>query len=254
MKRLFYFLTPILMIACKKEQSVNNNTPNLPESRLVKIEYDDTIDEIKYQADGKVASIITKEKANNSSSTQTFYYNNGQISKIDFDGAAVNYQYPNNNTVRLELDLFGSGTPNYRFFFHKADGKLNEFTQFSLGTGLPVPEHRSVYTYNSDGNIIKEEVYEHNGAAWVKLEDIFITYDNKPNTSARFDFMPFYLQENVLKNNPLTITRKGLNGAVIETTTYSYTYDSRGRKTRASVLHQTGGQPDERETILYSYE
>jgi hypothetical protein len=168
--------------------------------------------------------------------------------------SVVNYQYPNSNTVRLELDLFGSGIPNYRFFFHKNDGKINEFSQFSLGTGLPEPEHRSVYTYNTDGNIIKEEVHEYNGTAWEKVEDIFITYDNKPNTSASFDFMPFYLQEVVLKNNPVTITRKGLNGDIIETTTYTYMYDSRGRKTRASVLHQTVGQQDKRETILYSYE
>jgi len=242
------------MIACKKEQSVNNNTPNLPESKLVKIEYDDSIDEIRYQTDGKVASITTKEKSNNNSNTQTFYYSNGLISRIDFEGAAVNYQYPNSNTVRLELDLFGSGIPNYRFFFHKTNGKPDEFLQYSLGTGLPAPEHRSVYTYNNDGNISKEEVFEHNGTAWEKVEDILITYDNKPNTSARFDFMPFYLQEEVLKNNPVTVIRKGLNGAIIETATYTYTYDSRGRKTRATVLHQTAGQADERETITYSYQ
>jgi hypothetical protein len=81
MKKILIALAPILMIACKKEQSVNNNTPNPPQSRLVKIEYDDTIDEIRYQADGKVSSIITKEKTNNNTNTQTFDYSNGQISR-----------------------------------------------------------------------------------------------------------------------------------------------------------------------------
>ncbi|MFY7899970.1 MAG: hypothetical protein ACOVNY_07280 [Chitinophagaceae bacterium] len=245
---LISFLT-----SCQKE--AGNTTPNQPTNLsglLASMEYDHTLDSFYYNADKRLTEVKIKTKSNNSVERQLISYSDNKIQQIKIDHTTFTYAYPNAATTRVDLSLFGSGA-DYRIIFIKENNKLREFIQLSLGTGLPVPYERSVYTYDNKGNIIKEEVFEHNGSQWEKIEDIFITYDDKPNTSSRHEFSAYLLNEDILVNNPLRIEKKSPSGSLLETSVFTYQYDSKNRKIKADIVHTTIGMPSESETIKYNY-
>jgi len=246
-------LVSCLCVSCKKETATKgNNTPSIHSGLLASIEYNHSIDSFFYNPLKQLTEVRIYSKSSNQVERQIFTYSNNNIQSIQIGNASLSYSYPNNTTTRIELSLFGTGA-DYRMLFINENNKLKEYIQLSLATGLPIPYERNTYTYNDKGNIVKEEVFEHDGGKWEKVEEVFISYDNKPNTSARHEFSAYIINDDILANNPLKIERKSSNGTLLETSIYSYEYDTSNRKTKANIVHTTIGQSTETETIVYKY-
>jgi hypothetical protein len=253
MKKIVIVLSMLVaVVSCKKTDEIV--TPQNPLANKIKtIEYEHTIDSFQYNGNQQLAIMSSKEKATGFITRSNFTYKGNLIEKVSVGGATFSYSYPSAANNVIDLALFVSTNPNIRYNITKANGKINEVVQANINGSVILPTDKIVFVYDNKGNISKQQIFQKTLTSWELVEEGFFTYDDKPNTTSRFEFFAAVLNEDLMTNNPIKIDWKAPNGAIIKTTTYNYTYNSKGLKTKAIVTNRETGLADVVETIVYTH-
>lgn len=253
MKKIVIALSMLVaLVSCKKTDEIT--TPQNPLTNKIKtIEYEQTIDSFQYNNNQQLVVMSSKEKANGFITRSNFTYKGNLIEKVSVGGATFNYSYPSASSNVIDLALFVPNNPNIRYSITKANGKISEVVQADINGSVVNPTDKIVFVYDNKGNISKQQVFQKTLTSWELIEEGFFTYDDKPNTTSRFEFFAAVLNDNLMTNNPIKVDWKSPNGSIIRTTTYNYTYNNNGLKTKAVLTHKEPGNADVVETILYTH-
>ena len=179
-------------------------------------------------------------------SAEMSYNESGQLTEVKWfeDGIlddTYKFSYSGSQLVSVSE---GDGEDVSNFTYSK--GKIVTEENISYFEGIPEDTTVYEYTYDSKGNVIKEQEFRFG----ILEEETTYTYDN--NKSYRVYFVWDYdIQEVVSPNNVLSRTRKtfDLQGNVVssETENYTYTYNSNGYPT-SSLSDDPNEQSD---TFVY---
>lgn len=244
---LVIILAAITSVSCKKDDA--SSTTPVVNTKISKLEYNDNITEISYNADGTINKMISKEADGTVNGTFSFSYTAGKLSTINYGFFTTRYTYSGNNLAKTELiSPLGGVMRTYEYSF--ANNRLSEQTEF---IGSDEPELKIKFSY-AGANISKMELNDHINNAWVKTGDIMITsYDTKSNHSALLETVPYIPLTNVVQNNPLEEVHTTQTGEVGMTVKYTYTYDTHGRVTTRTTTESAPGVPDEVSITKYFY-
>ncbi|HYE56560.1 MAG TPA: hypothetical protein VD996_17045 [Chitinophagaceae bacterium] len=247
---LFVAIAITGLVSCKKDKA-KDPVPEAPARMLSSIEENDfRVAAFTYNSDGTIKEIHTSTSPGNTT-TFTFTYN-AEKKPVEFvsdEGYKSRYVYLNGTLDRTEN--FENGKKVSESVFTYENGKIKSNTLFTGfpqhdGSVLYRPTFRTVYTYHTNGWLMKTSAYvlsQPGGSLELDHEYVYYTYDDKKNPLFVIsEFSQIMLHQPVQANNPLIERRLNAQGAIEETTMYSYTYDAAGYPltARASTAVQTG--------------
>lgn len=133
----------------------------------------------------------------------------------------------------------------YRTEFVYTNNRVAEKTEYLIRATGSFPHLRTKLYYNTEGNIIRKELFDYIKDNWKKAEEIIITaYDNKLNTTQHFENYP-YLPLNLFSvNNPISENYVNDMGPVNASVVHEYIYDAGGRPVRRKTTYKYMGFPD----------
>lgn len=245
-------LLVVAVSACTKKTETPDTGP-APITKLSKIEYDTYSVSINYTADGNIANIVNKDNDDPTQSTTYFFqYQDGRLSEISY-GGKWKYYYTDNKLVKVE-SYNENNVLRYRTDLVYTNNKVTEKIQ-SLVTALGVrPSMKTLFHYNTQGNISKKEVWQFVNNDWLKNEDIlYPEYDEHEEQSQSFDNYPYLPKGLFSINNPLKEIFTEADGTVAGTVTYKYTYDNKGRVSSINAHHAYTGFPAYEENAKLFY-
>jgi hypothetical protein len=247
-----FFLT-----SCVKEgESINPLA-----KKLSKIEYDGgSYEAIDYNTDGTLSKITNHEAyvGGSDHTVFTFVYANGLIIEMNgSDGSKFKYTYNNRQVIKTEIFTAGGNQIGYYQYTYQENkvSKIESFIRMP-GTNIPTtPTSRFENEYYANGNLKKMTMYfPVTGGNMKKTgEVVFSEYDEKFNTTIQFENNPFLPLENFAQNNPIKQTHFDANGAVDETVTITYTYDSNGNPLTRKTVSKATGQAETTENAVFHY-
>jgi hypothetical protein len=146
------------------------------------------------------------------------------------------------NTTTGEFDLIAT-------YEYNSDGTLKKYTYDKNNV--------YVYTYNSDKNIVKIEIYDTRLVGNVIIADC--KYDTKSNPFNADGFkgvrgIPGYGEMTLSKNNLIEKSVQGNINTTIELTKYSYSYNSDGLPDNFSIDYVSGMYADHDRVGKYTYD
>jgi hypothetical protein len=242
----------IAATSCKKTPVTEIGTPgNQPPVQPipVQLEKDGDFINVNYNTDGNIQSIVTSESTGAILANYVFTYENNKIKEINFGGKWT-YTYTGNNLTRVESFNAG-GQLRHTYDFTYAGNKVIEAIEY-LSVVAMSPQFKSTYTYRSDGNVERKELFQYVNGQWLASEEVvYNQYDLYTNVSDQFESYP-YLPANMFSpNNPVRETWYA-GGTVDQTVEHIYTYDVKGRpKTKKSTFKFPGFPDSFSETKIF---
>jgi hypothetical protein len=229
---LLFFTT-----ACEKKTEMPVISPV---SAISKLEFENFYVKASYNPDGTLAVIASKQNTGTGDFLYTFQYTNGRVMEINY-GGKWKYYYSGEQVLKVETYNEG-GTLKYQAEFSYNGNRISEKLESIISSGIPRPYMRTLFTYNSQGNLSKKEVFQYINQQWDKSEEIqYPEYDNHVNTSGHLENNPYLPLGLYSVNNPLKEVFLDGQGTVLGSTTFTYTYDEAGRPvTRKSVEKYIG--------------
>lgn len=248
---LFCGVIPFLLSSCSDDDD-NGGTGSGTIRQITKLEVYEEIITYNYDSKNRLSSYVSKY--DNSTSTETFEYdNNGKLVKLtsidssdrDGDYSYVEFSY-NGNTV--------TATEHYKYNMQDMqDETIYVYTYTLNEKGLVTKKstqsgYHLLYTYDNNNNLTKSEYYD--GGNLIETETW--EYDNKNSLMSNMGVPAwFFVAYNddfstfAGKNNAVKRTYKYKNNP-IEEYEASYTYDADGYPTsytidgeKASVTYRT---------------
>lgn len=256
---IFSLALMVLFTSCDKDD-VNPNEPQPEGSRIKKLEYNtNEYTSFEYNADNTISKMIFGEAGQVSNSV--FTYANGKLDKIQTDDElAYQFNYHNGKTSRVDILEEGVGKISFNeMAYYTSSGYLQQVTTFTMTFNPAIfpPYYRITYDYYNDntGNVKEAKYYlwDENRVDFVLEKTIeYSQYDNKVNPFAQFGIVGFLLFGVNTSNNPGKMVEKDDNGQVISTSTFTYTYNSKGLPTQAvETLVENGATTTN--TVKFTY-
>lgn len=219
---------------------------------------------VSFDSEGNL-SAIDFWVGTDSAMSLTYTYSSGQIDRIDAteDGSTVGYglpQYTGSNITGLDFyDTDDILRESYEYSY--SGSNVSEFRSYAYCDGNEYYIGRNVYSYDSQGNLTLNELYIDIGAALaagfcaapdqgsspIFLGSVEYTYDENSNPLLGY-YVPIDVEQYELSspNNVVQRVFRDLTGAVTETQTLTYSYNTEGYP--ASVTESIG----ESRTFTYS--
>jgi hypothetical protein len=230
----------VLFSSCDRDD-VKPNEPQPEGSRVRKMEYSSNeYTTFMYNADNTINKMIFTEAGQVSNSV--FTYANGKLDKIQTDDG-LDYQFNYNNGKTSRVDILEDGVGKVSFnelVYYSASGYLQQVTTYSMTTNPAIfpPFFRITYDYYNDnsGNVKEAKYYfwDDNIDDFVLEKTIeFSQYDNKVNPFAQFGIVGFLMFGVNTTHNPGKMVEKDDSGVVVSTSSFAYTYNSKGLPTQA---------------------
>lgn len=256
---VFSLALSVLFTSCDKDD-VNPNEPQPEGSRIKKMEYNsDEYTSFVYNADNTLSKMIFGD--NGEISNSVFSYANGKLDKIQTDdGLAYELKYQNGKASVVDIVEDGFGKVSFNeLSYYTASGYLQQVTTYSMTQNPAIfpPFFRISYDYYNDnsGNVKEAKYY-----FWDDAVDDFVLektvefsqYDNKVNPLAQFGIVGYLLFGFNTTNNPGKMVEKDDSGQVTSTSTFTYTYNSKGLPTQAVETLVEGGTTTTN-TVKFSY-
>jgi hypothetical protein len=256
---VFSLALSVLITSCERDD-VESNEPQPEGSRVKKMEYSaNEYTSFIYNADNTISKMIFGDAGEVSNSV--FSYANGKLDKImTDDGLAYQFKYQNGKASVVDILEDGVGKVSFNdLVYYTASGYLQQVTTYSLTSNPAIfpPFFRISYDYYNDntGNVREAKYYFWDEAVndFVLEKTIeFSQYDNKVNPLAKFGTVGYLLFGVNTTNNPGKMVEKDDNGNVVSTSTFVYTYNSKGLPTQAvETLVENGATTTN--TVKFSY-
>jgi len=244
----------LVATACNKTVSPTPApTPTPTNSALSKMEVEGNTVNITYNSDGTVQKLVSQPPANAAATTYVFSYENGKLKEVNF-GSKWKYTYNGEQLTKVET-INPDGKIRYQNSFSYVNNRVDETIQYRVNDALGLtPMAKTKYQYYTTGNVSKKEVFQYINNDWLKTEDISILeYDNKVNTSDRFENLPLVPNIIFAQNNPLREKWLDAQGNIDSNVEHQYVYDTNGRPLSRKTLYKYPGLPDFSSEIKYQY-
>jgi YD repeat-containing protein len=231
---LYLLLIALGFVACRKNPDLNPPSPQPDvQSKLFRIKTGNSFTTFTYNGEGKLTGIADSIAGGTYPSTHTkLEYNGARLVKTTYGHMTYQYEYPDNNTVVVNTGSLSNPVLDKDVFRYEGNRLVEHIRYYAPGNE---PNLRHVYTYNSAGNVEKEEefAYDPQARQWNKIATGISTYDDKENgTTWLEERQYFFMEPNKarLKNNPVKTEWYLPNNQLLRTHRYQYTYDAKGRK------------------------
>ena len=241
-----------ILSSCKKKD--NTNQPFNPHVRLTSAVFQDKRVNYFYNTDGSLNRAEILDRNNEVVSWFDYSYTNGRLTSVSTWLFQITCTYPEANTTRINFRN-SVGDTILKMDCIMENNRLREWIEYSYSFGTARPVERTVYTYNAAGNIGKKEFYQMENGGWFKYEDVnYVQYDNYTNHTSYVQEVPFFVGIRAFqRNNPLRAEHRALDGTLLKTVEYQYSYDNTGRISRSQIITTEAGQPAVNEIIFYNY-
>lgn len=191
---------------------------------------------IEYDEFGRIYKVNWENKSiHYQSGTDTYLYENGQLSAIHYNEMLYeNYFWDNNKVVKSERFQNGVKQTYYTYSYDEA-GNIGEKLTYTLQQdGSYKVAVVFNYSYNADGNIKKIITYvpEGDGFKWISTRT-YGDYINKPNS------YPYEVVSTVRAQNKLPGFLKVETETTNTQSTYTYEFDDKGHPAMR-VTSETG--------------
>jgi hypothetical protein len=238
--------------ACEKDSPAPDPITGPTIKKLSKIEYDGgSYATIGYNSNGSISKVTNHQQyvGNADHTIFAFVYTGSVLSEIKGDDASKYiYTYANQQVVKTEVYAAGGNLVGYYAYTYQ-NGKLWRTDAYFRFPGEPIPANptlRYENEYYPGGNLKKIVMYFRTTSTNTldkTGEYVFNQYDDKQNTTVLFENNPFLPMDAIIPNNPLSELHYNKNGALEETVTHTYTYDTNGYPlTRKTTSKMTGAQ------------
>lgn len=226
------------------------------------------ITKLEYSANEYTTFVYNSEKlltkvsfadAGELSVTNIFYDAQKKVREVEGgDGFVYQFKYENGRVKTVDI-LAGATKIGFNSYEYNAAGQIKTITTFmAQDNNAAFPPFLKVsyeYVNATSANVSKITFEAFNEATnGYELSNTleYSDYDNKQNPLKDFGVLSYVLFNMNPDNNPGKLVEKDENGAVIATTTFTYTYDSKGRPSQAVERVNTGGQI-ETSTTKFAY-
>jgi hypothetical protein len=249
----------VFFASCDKDD-VNPNDPQPEGSRIKKVEYSSNeYTSFVYNPDNTISKMVFADagEINNAN----FTYSNGKLGEIETDdGIAYQLRYQDGKANVVDILEDGTGKISFNeLSYYTSSGYLQQVTTYSTTTNPAVfpPFFRITYDYYNDnsGNVKEAKYYfwDENINDFVLEKTIeYSQYDNKVNPFAQFGIVGYLLFGVNTTHNPGKMVEKDDNGQVISTSTFAYTYNSKGLPVQAVETVVENGAT-ETNTVKFTY-
>jgi|GEM_PF-4513239 len=248
----------LLAVACSKPEISLPPAPR--KAQLVRMQTGGVFTDFRYDADGRLLERSDSARGY-SGLKSTFEYSQGKLVKGSYGFMRYQYEYPNNNTVKVKTGSLSNPELQEEVFTYSGD-RLLEYVRYYVspfGTE-PEPEMKEVYTYNAAGNIVRKEEFgfdTYESKQWKKISTTNYVYDDKPNYSAGLEdwLYPYHeKRRTATSNNPVKVDVYGANNQLVRTELFRYDYDNDGKKTVKYGEKWSGNRLLSRDTTKYLYQ
>lgn len=256
---IFSMALSVLFTSCDKEDAKPGD-PRPEGERITKVEYSNNeYTSFTYNADNSINKIEFVEAGETRKSS--FIYANGTLGEIvSDDGIAYQFKYNNGKTSVVDVVEEQQGKVAFNdFVYYSASGYLQRITNYTmtLNPAIFPPFFRIEYDYYNDntGNVKYASYYfwDDNINDFVLEKTIeYSQYDNKANPFAPLGIVGYLLFGVNMKNNPGKMVEKDANGQVVSTSTFAYTYNSKGLPVQAveTLVDNSGTETN---TVKFKY-
>lgn len=250
------FIALIGFSSCKKE---NQDTVVPPPQPLQLTEFSDGTDVTKfeYNADGSLKTIQLNNDPVSLDDNVTYtvkYLANKKIEELNgSNGTKIKITYTNNLLTKAEA--FSGPIKFSESIYEYNSTVLKSGTISIVDNNISVPFFKSDLTFNAAGNATRSNASVYNpltnkpeAAGYVINQ-----YDNKinPFTSIKDVILVFWQEAS--KNNVTKQEYFSKNGTAEEVVETTYTYNTQGYPTRATIKETAPGQQPSTATVTYKY-
>lgn len=165
-------------------------------------------------------------------------------------GYASKYFYNANNQIAKNQEVSPDGTVNKEVSFVYANSRVIQENWRVNGEPIDsVYVYKHVFSYDTNGNLNKIEVFERLPDLQFKLLETttYSDFDDKLNVGSWLLRFPYLPQMQYQFNNPRKQVRQTAGGTA-EVTTHEYVYNAKGRP-----LSRTSNGPGGSQTVTYQY-
>ncbi|MDT3404132.1 hypothetical protein [Mucilaginibacter terrae] len=241
----------LLTTSCKKD---NEKTPDNGGAKLVKIEESASeYTSFGYNAAGKVDK-ITSKGTDGEETIQIAYDANHPTTATTAEGS-TKFIYANN---KLDIAELYAGTTKFgQIKINYVNGTVNNVVVSHNLQGNSVNFAKTVYEYYANGDIKKETDYGWNMATetFVISGSTTFEYDDKNNPLLALGDVYQIAFSLASKHNPVKQTEFDEDGALNQTTTYTYTYNNNAYPVTAQKKVTVPGQANPTvSNIKYTYQ
>ncbi|MDO3641112.1 hypothetical protein [Mucilaginibacter sp. L3T2-6] len=249
----------LFLSACKKDDKTTGGGPTptpVPTGThlITRIQQDaDNYTSFNYNASGLIDRIEGKNNGEASNIALTYNAQKKINTAVTTDGA-INFIYTGTTLSGMEyLDQTNNAVVAYTQFTY-LNNKLSEYTQYVKYLNDNIPFTKVTYSYNGD-DVETQTTYQ-----WSVVTNQFkvsetrkFEYDNKTNPIVAAPELAQALFQMISAHNPVKETVYNAQNAIIETDTYSYTYDSNGYPATQTETVAKTGDPVVVKSSTYSY-
>jgi hypothetical protein len=221
-------------------------------SKISRIEYEGNHVLAVYDAEGRIKTLTSKDLNGVPQQTYNFLYQNGKLSEVQYGGK---WKYTYMGDLIMKVETFNeAGALKWQTDFVYTNNRITEKTEYRITNLGTSPYTRTLFEYNTAGNISKKTFFQWTNQTWHKSEEVQIPeYDNHPNTTDHFENYPYMPAGLYSVNNPLKELYVDVSGPVSGTVTHQYTYDAQGRPSTRKTTYAYPGFPEEIETTKLFY-
>ncbi|NCI46872.1 RHS repeat domain-containing protein [Sediminibacterium soli] len=174
----------------------------------------------RYDDAGRLVKVETAVNISSSSTSPQYVQS---YAEMVYDAGNSWKETRNYNLVSGAAQYVSKGVTEYN-----ADGRLSSVTVFAANSTSPA--NKSVYRYNSQGNVVSDQFFQYNSGLSGPTNENFYEYDQQKNPYLGTWVMPFGANVNnitkITSNNYLSAPGAPAN-PVVTTTTYK-TYNASG--------------------------
>lgn len=248
--------TQILMLAvlmvsgCTKDPV--QQIPPPVSNPISKIETDNAIVETSYNVDGSIHSFTRSGAGGTNLRNYVFSYENGRLKEVVF-GGKWKYNYTGN--LISSVDTYNeSGVLRYAIRFTYVNDKITEKLEVLVTAAAEFPSLKTRYTYNTDGNISRKELFQFVNNDWKKTEEVIpVKYDHNVNTREHLETYPYLPLTYFSVNNVVRENYLDENGQPQGLAVHEYVYDISGRPVSRKTTLSFIGFPDTYSASSFHY-
>jgi hypothetical protein len=246
-----------LFASCEKD----DKKPTIePGDRVTKLEYAaDEYTSFQYNADKLLTKVVFADDGEQSQ-VNVSYDEQKKLKQVEGgDGFVYQFKYQNGRVNNADI-LVGAEKLGLLDYEYDASGNIKTITTFMKtddnGAIFP-PFMKASYEYFNDnkGNVSKITFYVFDEAGndfeLTKILE-YSNYDDKINPLKEFGLVSYLLFNMNPSNNPGKMVEKDENGVVTSTSTFAYTYNSKGRPSQVVETINEGGTI-ETHTMKFAY-
>lgn len=251
------FTATMFFSACDKEDSTQKPTEPVTSAKLTEFRSGEDFIRFEYNADGTVNKITLNEDPISGEPNVTFTVKYRADKKPDeltgTNNASVKTTYVNGLLMKTETFIATEKIAVTDYTYNGA--APNTITGFLFDGATQVPFFRADLIMNSAGNVGRTNgyVFDPFNLNLVPAGHVNMQYDDKPNPLAALnDFMLIFWQM-ASKNNVIREDHFDADGQAEKVVQTTYTYNSKGYPTKATVKETETGQAPVTTELIYAY-